>query len=109
MVIVKLSGTDGGRTDDEVHVLDHGRRAGFAISTTGIREIDGATDVLSFPDGDELPSGRAFSGEIVVSLDTARRQAGELGHGELRELEELRAPRSVALLGYDHETGPGTR
>ena len=30
------------------------------------RDIDRATDVLSFPDGDELPSGRIFLGEVAI-------------------------------------------
>ena len=66
------------------------------------RDIDRATDVLSFPDGDELPSGRRFLGEIVISLDSARRQAEELGHDEVRELCELALHGTLHLLGYDH-------
>lgn len=63
---------------------------------------DRATDVLSFPDGDLLPTGRTLLGEIVVSLDTARRQAAEAGHSELRELAELVLHGTLHLLGYDH-------
>lgn len=63
---------------------------------------DRATDVLSFPDGDVLPTGRKLLGEIVVSLDTARRQANEAGHDELRELAELVLHGTLHLLGYDH-------
>jgi probable rRNA maturation factor len=71
------------------------------------RHIDRATDVLSFPDGDELPSGLALLGEIVISLETARRQAAELGHGEVRELSELAMHGVLHLLGYDHENDRG--
>jgi probable rRNA maturation factor len=66
------------------------------------RGIDRPTDVLSFPDGDELPSGRHFLGEIMISLDSARRQASELGHDEVRELCELALHGTLHLLGYDH-------
>jgi len=66
------------------------------------RNIDRATDVLSFPDGDELPSGWRLLGEIVISLDSARRQAEALGHDELRELCELALHGTLHLLGYDH-------
>jgi probable rRNA maturation factor len=66
------------------------------------RDIDRATDVLSFPDGDELPSGKRFLGEIVISLDSARHQAETLGHGEVRELCELALHGTLHLLGYDH-------
>jgi len=68
---------------------------------------DRTTDVLSFPDGDILPTGRRFLGEIVVSLDTARRQADEAGHDELRELAELVLHGTLHLLGYDHAGDQG--
>ena len=69
--------------------------------------LDRETDVLSFPDGDQLPSGRHFLGEIVISLDSARRQAEEIGHGEVRELCELALHGTLHLLGYDHERDKG--
>ena len=68
---------------------------------------DRATDVLSFPDGDILPTGRRFLGEIVVSLDTARRQADEAGHDEVQELAELVLHGTLHLLGYDHADDHG--
>ena len=71
------------------------------------RDIDRATDVLSFPNGDELPSGRRLLGEIVISLDSARRQAEALGHGEVRELCELALHGTLHLLGYDHVRDQG--
>ncbi len=71
------------------------------------RNIDAATDVLSFPDGALLPSGRRLLGEIVISLDAVRRQADELGHGELRELSELALHGTLHLLGYDHQRDRG--
>lgn len=69
---------------------------------------DRATDVLSFPDGDLLPTGRRLLGEIVVSVDTARRQADDAGHDELRELAELVIHGTLHLLGYDHADDQGT-
>ncbi len=71
------------------------------------RGLDRPTDVLSFPDGDPLPTGGVLLGEIIVSLDAARRQAAELGHGELRELEELVLHGTLHLLGHDHEQDRG--
>jgi probable rRNA maturation factor len=65
---------------DDIRIRDLNRR---------YRKVDSATDVLSFPDGTVLPDGVALLGQIVISLETARRQAAELGHGELRELQEL--------------------
>ena len=71
------------------------------------RDIDRATDVLSFPDGDIMPSGERLLGEIVISVESARRQARELGHGEVRELCELALHGTLHLLGYDHERDHG--
>jgi len=71
------------------------------------RAVDAPTDVLSFPDGDRLPGGRRLLGQLVVSIDTARRQAEEMGHSELRELEELVLHGIVHLLGYDHAGDEG--
>lgn len=68
---------------------------------------DRATDVLSFPDGDVLPSGQRFLGQIVVSLDTARRQADEAGLPEIQELSELVIHGLLHLLGYDHSSDQG--
>ncbi len=91
----------------EVHVLitddQHIRELNHQF-----RGKDAATDVLSFPDGDELPTGRTFLGEIVVSIDTARRQAEEAGIAELRELEELVLHGTLHLLGYDHLEDDGS-
>jgi probable rRNA maturation factor len=82
--------------DDEVRELN--RR---------YRQVDEATDVLSFVDGDELPTGRRLLGQIVISLDAARRQARDLGHPELDELEELVLHGTIHLLGYDHAGDDG--
>lgn len=68
---------------------------------------DRATDVLSFPDGDEMPNGRRLLGEIVISLDSAGEQAARLGHSIVRELEELTLHGTLHLLGYDHQRDQG--
>jgi probable rRNA maturation factor len=92
--------------DCEVHVLitgdDHIRHLNREY-----RSRDRATDVLSFADGERLPSGRVLLGQIVVSLDAARRQAAEMAHDELRELEELLLHGTLHLLGYDHVRDQG--
>ncbi|MCK5376645.1 MAG: rRNA maturation RNase YbeY [Acidobacteria bacterium] len=95
-----------GRKDAEVHVLITGDDR---IRELNLRYLglDQATDVLSFPDGDLLPTGRTLLGEIAISLDTARRQAEELRHGEIRELEELALHGLLHLLGYDHGRDTG--
>ena len=76
------------------------------------RGVDRHTDVLSFPiyeDGDfsEVPDNeRVMLGDIVVSLERAREQAQELGHGLLREVAFLAVHSTLHLLGYDHERSP---
>ena len=71
------------------------------------RERDTTTDVLAFPaagiaDADEHPLG-----DILISVDTAVRQARAAGHGLGRELKTLALHGYLHLLGYDHETDDG--
>lgn len=66
---------------------------------------DASTDVLSFPTyepGD--PFMPPHLGDIVISLDTARRQAEELGHSLQNEVKVLAAHSLWHLLGHDHPT-----
>jgi probable rRNA maturation factor len=76
------------------------------------RGNDRATDVLSFPTGnasdhyDENNSSEEL-GDVVVSTDTAQRQADEAGHSFDREVDELVIHGVLHLCGYDHETDSG--
>ena len=90
----------------EVHVLVTGDDRIRALNRDYLGH-DQPTDVLSFPDGDVLPSGRRLLGQIVISLDTARCQAEDEGHSEIRELQELILHGTLHLLGYDHESDHG--
>jgi probable rRNA maturation factor len=73
------------------------------------RGVDRHTDVLSFPMyeadefTDEICAGGVMLGDIVLSLERAREQAEELGHGFLRECAFLVVHSTLHLLGYDHE------
>ncbi len=74
------------------------------------RGLDKATDVLSFalaegeePDVVDGPE-ETLLGDIVISLETAVRQAEEFGHGLERELAYLTVHGMLHLSGYDHET-----
>ena len=84
------------------------------------RKIDAATDVLSFPmleilEGNvlyeesdmDMDTGLLLLGDIVISIETAERQALEYGHSLDRELAFLTSHGVFHLLGYDHvdETG----
>lgn len=68
------------------------------------RGIDSATDVLSFAmgEGEDSDLNTQILGDIVISLDTAARQAAELGHGVPEEMRVLLVHGFLHLLGYDH-------
>ena len=71
------------------------------------RGIDAPTDVLSFPQDDEggfaiLQGMPQILGDIVISLQRARDQAAEYGHGVEREVTYLAVHGFFHLLGYDH-------
>jgi len=68
------------------------------------RNKDRPTDVLSFPIGEKVEDWLIL-GDIVISVDTAKRQAQELGHSLEEELKRLLVHALVHLLGYDHELG----
>ena len=74
------------------------------------RNIDSATDVLSFPLGengvyDHNESGAAMLGDIVISMPKAVEQAELYGHTLQREVGYLTAHSMFHLLGYDHVNG----
>jgi len=65
---------------------------------------EGPTDVISFYlDDERTPDGKLILGDIVISVDTAERQAQEQGHSFPEELETLIVHGMLHLLGYDHE------
>ena len=74
------------------------------------RNIDKATDVLSFPmfNRDEIDSLHTkddtedILGDIIISVEKVREQAEEYGHSFERELSYLVTHGMLHLLGYDH-------
>ena len=80
------------------------------------RQIDKATDVLSFPLNDFYRSvpGEDMTelmdpitcdvplGDMIISVERAREQAKEYGHGMARECAYLTVHSMLHLLGYDH-------
>ena len=72
------------------------------------RGIDRETDVITFALEDEksliLPNDERVLGDIYISIDKAKSQADEYGHGLLRELSFLAVHGFYHLLGYDHMT-----
>lgn len=72
------------------------------------RGVDSPTDVLSFPlltdDDIEVEYEEVSLGDIVVSTETAIRQAKEYNHSVTREICFLVCHSMFHLLGYDHMT-----
>lgn len=75
------------------------------------RNIDRSTDVLSFPlgfDGEydvNNDTGAVMLGDIVISIEHAKKQAELYGHSFNREIAYLTVHSMLHLLGYDHENG----
>jgi len=68
------------------------------------RNIDKATDVLSFPSDEP---GDMDLGDVAVSVDTAAAQAKENGLKFDEEIAQLILHGLLHLSGYDHETDNG--
>ena len=64
------------------------------------------TDVLAFAlrEGTPIPGAETLLGDVVISLDTALRQARERGHSLWAEVTLLLAHGLLHLIGYDHQT-----
>ncbi len=75
------------------------------------RNIDSATDVLSFPLGEngvydhDPQTGAALLGDVVLSFERAQEQAATFGHSLQREVGYLTVHSVLHLLGYDHVNG----
>jgi len=68
------------------------------------RGNDAPTDVLSFAmrEGEDADPDDPVLGDIVISAETAARQAAERGHSPAREVQVLLVHGFLHLLGYDH-------
>ena len=79
------------------------------------RNVDRATDVLSFPMLDIVyphkvkefkkevsPDGCLYLGDVVICTEVAKKQAKEYGHKKEREFAFLALHGLLHVLGYDH-------
>nr|WP_315024296.1 rRNA maturation RNase YbeY [uncultured Aminipila sp.] len=70
------------------------------------RGVDRVTDVLSFPQFDDLndipEEGEVCIGDVVICPEQALLQADDFGHSPERELVYLFVHSIFHLLGYDH-------
>ncbi len=103
---LRLLQAEGAREDSELSVVlttdEH-------ISELNLhyRDMDEATDVLSFSqlEGDDTPLGdyeEGLLGDIVISVETAKRQARAAKKTTQQEVEMLLTHGVLHLLGYDH-------
>lgn len=81
---------------DEIHELNKMHRG-----------VDNPTDVLSFPQFEDVceeapEQGEICLGDVVICRDKAAEQAEEFGHSFEREILYLFVHSVLHLLGYDH-------
>lgn len=100
---LELEEVDAGRTEISVTFVE-----GEEIRHLNreYRGVDKVTDVLSFPQFDDLneipPVGEICLGDVVICRDRAVEQAEEFGHSFEREIIYLFTHSILHLLGYDH-------
>ncbi|MCD6361713.1 MAG: rRNA maturation RNase YbeY [Armatimonadetes bacterium] len=92
----------GGRLDRLSVALVDDRR--ISQINRRFRNREGPTDVIAF---EAEPEAGELAGEVIISVETARRQADEAGHGLARELCLLMAHGVLHVLGHDDETETG--
>ena len=93
--------------------------AGIHQINKDMRDVDRATDVLSFPEFEltpgqlpapedaDLGTGLEPLGDMAISMEHVAAQAKEFGHSGRRELCYLVVHSVLHLLGYDHlDEGP---
>jgi probable rRNA maturation factor len=90
------------RVAGEVSLVLAGDRLLRRLNRT-YRGKDRPTDVLSFPGG----GGEAGLGDVVISVETAERNALRLRRTLPQELDVLALHGFLHVLGYDHETDDG--
>ena len=88
---------------------------GIDAAKREFRNVDSATDVLSFPLNEltpgafdpalcerDLDTGAVLLGDMMISLPRCEKQGEEYGHGFEREIMYLTVHSVLHLLGYDH-------
>lgn len=100
--MLRILGVDGELSialigDAEMHALNRDWRG-----------KDRPTDVLAFAlrEGEDAALHPEVLGDVVISLDTAARQAAARGATPADEVRVLLAHGILHLLGYDHERSP---
>jgi probable rRNA maturation factor len=97
---------DSGRSEAELSILITDDEEICSLNRL-YRAMDNPTDVLSFSqlEGEGPVTAPQLLGDVVISWETAQRQASELGHTVLVEIKRLLVHGVLHLLGFDHEKG----
>lgn len=95
---------DSGRSEAELSILITDDEEICSLNRS-YRCVDSPTDVLSFSqiEGEGPVIVSQLLGDVVISWETAQRQAREMGHSDLFEMKKLLIHGVLHLLGYDHE------
>lgn len=102
----RLLRAEGQAQDTEVSILLTDD-AHIAQLNSQYRHVEGPTDVLSFSqtEGDDEPIPGMednLLGDVVISVETAQRQAAEQAKSLESEMDMLLVHGLLHLLGYDH-------
>ncbi len=79
-----------------------GSEAAVRQANRRFRGVSRATDVLSFPDGQD-----GYLGDVLISAPRAARQAAEYGHSVETEIQTLALHGLLHLNGHDHAIDNG--
>jgi len=95
---------DSGRSEAELSILVTDDEEIRTLNRL-YRALDRPTDVLSFSqlEGGGPATVPQLLGDVVISWETAQRQAAEMEHNVLDEMERLLIHGIHHLLGFDHE------
>lgn len=90
------------KADGPVSVLFTDDEAMKALNAA-YRGKDRATNVLSFPAGDDLPPGEAYLGDIALGIETCRAEAAARDVSLRAHAAHLIIHGVLHLIGYDHD------
>ena len=103
VICVDQEGIDSERVEISLTLVDADE---IRQLNSDYRNVDKVTDVLSFPQFDdlnELPEdGEIMLGDVIICRQRAEEQAEEFGHSVEREMVYLFVHSVCHLLGYDH-------
>ena len=93
------------RSNDELSIALVGDKEMRPLNAK-YRKTNKTTDVLSFPADHPTPARPVLLGDVIISVEQARRQAKERNHSLKSEMVTLLIHGILHLVGYDHERSP---